>query len=146
MHTCECIHACTHTHTHVYVCVCTCSRVCVYVSVCMHEYRFACVCMHTHACLCVHVLVHVHTCVHMPVCMYVHVKSVWWGVQRLGFCRHGYRQHCTGFSLLWHGLALGVGLVQQREFLTVPAPLSVPGLSPQPEQLRMLSPLPFLGC
>lgn len=62
----------------------------------------------------------------------------------LGFCIHGYRQHRTGFSLLWHSLALGVGLVQQREFLTVPALLSVPGLSPQPEQLPMLSPLPFL--
>lgn len=132
-----------HMRTHVYVCVHTCSR--VYVCACMDTGLLVCACthMHVYVCMCMSTCVYVCICLFACMCM---LNQSGGECSWLGFCSHGYRQHRTGFSLLWHSLALGVGLVQQREFLTVPAPLSVPGLSLQPEQLPMLSPLPFLGC
>ena len=135
------VHMCTHmymyvsTHVHMCVCLCTCMSTGLFVCACTHMHVYVCMCMSTCICVCI--------CLFACMCM---LNQSGGECSWLGFCSHGYRQHCTGFSLLWHSLALGVGLVQQREFLTVPAPLSVPGLSLQPEQLPMLSPLPFLGC
>ena len=111
MHTCEHIYACIHTcmymyvsaHVHVYVCVsvCACRSTGLLVCACTH--------MHVYVCMCTHTCVYMHVCICLLACMCMLNQSggEWsW----LGFCSHGSRQHCTGFSLLWHSLALGVGL------------------------------------
>lgn len=144
MHTRKHIYACTHVHMYMYVSAHVHVYVCISVCACMSTGLLVWAC--THTCICVHVRVHTCVYMHMCICLFacmcmLNQSGGEWSW--LGFCSHGCRQPCTGFSLLWHNLVLGVGLVQQREFLTVPAPLSVPGLSPQPEQLPMLLPLLF---